>query len=190
MKTILQGKNLEVTYSVNFNQDENGKFKGKPYLKKETKIASWETIEENNDIDNSVGVIHLSEDEYAYVLKTEIRADLNAKVFKLDKVLSTKEIDKELAEGILVDSILQYNKQKINDNPTLQRFCELFKLDINTTDVDDLETVLRDVIKDYGKNNKKDDLADAWAYAHTVLHNDAICSYNNPPMAKAVKISG
>jgi hypothetical protein len=161
MKTIIKGKNLKTTYGVNNNtkeiRDENGVLKivytAKPELTKEVD-TTWETIEEFEEdielnrnqiagfiimgISNSIGTINLTEDEEVNVIKKKFIVDQKAYVLYTDKVLKTIEELKEISEENLCYELRAFNKMMIESNEKLLAYCNLHKLILEETDVDEL----------------------------------------------------
>ena len=93
------------------------------------KVVSWENIVDdiNDDIKFNIGdEIYISEDEKVKITDKKYRLDLNCNMYYTDKIISTKEIDKEKAEQdreLLMNEYLDNNKKldtffKINNiNP-------------------------------------------------------------------------
>lgn len=161
MKTIIQGKNIVTTYSVDRKTKtiENDKgemevFADKPELVKKTKISSWETIaecDEKLDYNSKVKsfyslnfgtYINLSETEEVLILESITRVDLNAYVLHVDKILSEKEIERYSAEDFYENNIHQFDKAMIESDEKLLAYCKLHKLDPFHTDVDELFKVV------------------------------------------------
>jgi hypothetical protein len=161
MKTIIKGKNLKTTYGVNNNtkeiKDENGALKivytAKPEL---TKVVdtTWETIAEfDEDIEfnknqaakffmtgifNSIGTINITEDEEVSVIKKKFIIDQKAYVLYTDKVLDSTEELKEISEENLCYELESFNRMMIESNEKLLAYCNLHKLILKETDVDEL----------------------------------------------------
>jgi hypothetical protein len=162
MKTIIQGKNLVTTYSVDHKwkqiTDTKGDIKtvyaGKPELKKETVLDSWAVIKEYDEkvefnikplghiftlnLCDPIGRINLSEDEEIVITEKIFRTDLGAYVLHTDKVLDEKVLYKEESEDILKSQIKEFNKQMIESDEKLLSYCNLHKLVLEDTDVDEL----------------------------------------------------
>lgn len=168
MKTIIKGKVLTTTYSVNdcigkkIVKDENGNdedimlYMNKPTLEKETKIAEWKTLAEldgeieYNSSSSSIWhigeQINLSEDEVVNVTERITRVDLGAYVLHTDKVVEENIVDKEESEIALKEHIKAYNKQMIESNDRLLSYCKIHNISINELDDPDYVDNLTQIV--------------------------------------------
>lgn len=158
MKSIVKGKIVEKIYSVDCeyskpqNEGEEQYLVRKPKLKMKERITYRDICEFEGDFIynrgywNSTNSINISEDEEVDVVRTKFRADLNEQHIFVDKVLEETEINKESAEQELAGILKIWNKQIIGKDEKLLAYCNLHKLVIEDTDIDELKKVV------YGKN--------------------------------------
>ena len=156
MQTVIQGKEIENTYSVKVLRDDNGKIKSKPELVTEEKIIKWTDLFPAIDGEikyNSASTgswltisaynkINISADEEVKVIGQIYRADNNTLQLHTDKVVADTPINKTEAEKELKTVLAEYNRTVIEGNDKMSAYCKLNNLDVETVDIDDLKKVL------------------------------------------------
>lgn len=141
MKTIIQGRNIEITYFISKGKN------GRPYIDEKTEIVSWADI---LTIDGTIGYnsslykcINLNEKEEVMVDREIFRADLNAMVVRIRKNLSVKEIDHDKTK-IEFDFLLKkYNKDNIESDEQLSLWCKLNNKNAEEIDADELKKLIK-----------------------------------------------
>jgi hypothetical protein len=156
MKTIIQGFNITTIYSVENNKkvvsDNNEEKKivyfKKPKLKYDLKYEDETIAEVNENIElnrstcwgelKDTNEINLNEEETVSIKQKIYRLDLNAIVYKTNKILSKKDVNKEESEKDLAIELKAFNKQMIESEERLLAYCNLHKLNLEDTDVNEL----------------------------------------------------
>jgi len=150
MQTIIQGKEIETTYSVKAVRNEQGVLTKKPELVKESKIVKWDNlfdpidgkIEYNSNTFFSFhNHINISEDETVAIEEEIYRADINKVMVHTDKVVREKEINKTEAENEFKKVMAEYNHTIIDNNSKMKAYCNVNKIDVDTVDIDDLKKI-------------------------------------------------
>lgn len=158
MKSIIQGKNVEQVYSVEVKKDDNGKFLSKPKIVIEENITWEDILEVDGEIKfnskrspfNSFvcgNEINLSTEDKVSVLEQVYRADLNVIMIHTDKILEEYSTNYYEAESELKDLLADYNEQMIMDDEKLDAYCDVHKLKLRETDVNELKKIV------YGVND-------------------------------------
>lgn len=136
-QTIIQASNQKNVYEVVIKKKDD-EYLYEPRIKCTKSIVSWtdiKTFQEELDFPNT---FYLNEDEYVNVIDKIVRADINAVIYQIGKVLSVVEENKEESEILLEQELKAYREQKISKNPTLSRFCEICGIDKSKVDADEL----------------------------------------------------
>ena len=162
MQTIIQGKEIETTYSVKVVRNENGVLTKKPELVKESKVIKWDNlfvpidgnIEYNTRIFFGSNHINISEDEEVAIEGQIYRADINTVMLHTNKVVSEKEINKTESEKEFKKVMAEYNHLIVDNNSKMKAYCNVNKIDIDTVDIDDLKKIFED------KNSTSMDIID------------------------------
>jgi hypothetical protein len=150
MQTIIQGKEIETTYSVKAVRNEHGILTKKPELVKESKVVKWDNL--FDPIDGKIEYntpyfcsrnryINISENEDVKVERQIYRADINSLIIHTDKVINEKEINKTKAENELQTVMAEYNHLIIDNDFQMKAYCNVNKIDVNTVDIDDLKKI-------------------------------------------------
>lgn len=157
MQTIIQGKEIETTYSVKTVRNENGVLIKKPELVKTSKVVRWDNLLNPIDGDirlnnspvsfNSHFCINISENETVSIEEEIYRADINKVMVHTDKVVREKEINKTEAEKELKVAMAEYNHLIIDNNSKMKAYCNVNKIDVDTVNIDDLEKVCGDTLQ-------------------------------------------
>lgn len=163
MQTIIQGKEIETTYSVKVVRNENGILTKKPELVKESKVVKWDNM--FNPIDGEIEYntsrffggnrINISESENVKVEEQIYRADINKLMVHTDKVIREKEISKTESEKEFKKVMAEYNHLIVDNNSKMKAYCNVNKIDVDTVDIDDLKKICED------KNSTSMDIIDA-----------------------------
>jgi hypothetical protein len=154
MQTVIQGKEIETTYSVKVLRDDEGKIKSKPELVTEEKIIKWTdlfkvdgVIPYNSGTNSTYAFrlgypsINISETEEVNVISQIYRVDLNILQLHTDKVVVDTSINKEEAETNLKTALAEYNRTVIEADEKMLAYCKLNNLDVETANIDDLKKV-------------------------------------------------
>lgn len=151
MQTIIQGKEIETTYSVKTVRNENGVLIKKPELVKTSKVVRWNNLLNPIDGDirlnnspvsfNSHFCINISENETVSIEEEIYRADINKVMVHTDKVVREKEINKTEAENEFKKVMAEYNHSVIDNDSKMKAYCNVNKIDIDTVDIDDLKRI-------------------------------------------------
>ncbi len=161
MKTVIQGKEIETTYSVVAFRNKDGVLIRKPFIHDESKVVKWTNLFDpidgkieynnihNNDQFQYRKSVNISEDEEVLIEGQIYRADINSLMIHTDKIISEKEIHKTKAEEELKTVMTEYNHLIIDNNPKMKAYCNSNKIDIDTVNIDDIETLFeeKDCIK-------------------------------------------
>lgn len=153
MQTVVLGKEIENTYKLISNKNEEYDEKGnvkyiyfaKPVIRQEVECKSWREIcryegEPRYNSKSNVlwgayrNSLNISEDEKVYINEEIFRADLNEMHLHTDKIIEERNIDKELVESYLNAEIERFNEQMIESNDKLKAYCDLHKLVYGLTD--------------------------------------------------------
>lgn len=156
MQTVIQGKEIETTYSVKVLRDDEGKIKIKPELVTEEKIIKWTDlfpaidgeVKYNSNSSSSwltisaYNRINISADEEVKVVGQVYRADINTLQLHTEKVVVDTPINKTEAETELKTALAEYNRTVIENDEKMLAYCKLNNLNVETVDIDDLKKVL------------------------------------------------
>ena len=163
MRTSILGKVVEEVYLLNEYQKEimvdgckKTVFTCKPGIEKEDKVK-WEEIVsyEGEPMFNSRkwrelkqdilfdryecrDSLNISENEEVHIENRIFRADLNTMMLYSDKVISTKEVNKEESEKKCTELTKLFNKEMIESDEKLKDHCDLYNLNYEDTDVEKL----------------------------------------------------
>lgn len=161
MQTVIQGKEIETTYSVKAVRNKNGVLTKKPKLVKKSKVVKWDNLFDpidgkieynnihNNDQFQYRKSINISEDEEVLIEGQIYRVDIDSLMLHTSKVIHEKKINKVESEEELKTVMTEYNHLIIDNNPKMKAYCNSNKIDIDTVNIDDIETLFND--KGYGK---------------------------------------
>jgi len=156
MQTVIQGKEIETTYSVKVLRDDAGKIKSKPELITAEKIIKWTDlfpaidgeVKYNSTSSTSwltfhtTNKINISADEEVEIVDQIYRADINTLQLHTNKVVVDTPMNKTESETELKIVLAEYNRTVIESDEKMSAYCKLNGLDIETVDIDDLKKVL------------------------------------------------
>jgi hypothetical protein len=185
MKTAIQGKEIETTYSVKAVRNEKGVLTKKPELVKESKVVKWDNLFDPIDGKIEYNTLHLfepyhyiniSEDEKVKVDEQIYRADINALILHTNKVVSEKEINKTESEKEFKKVMAEYNHLIVDNNSKMKAYCNVNKIDIDTVDIDDLKKIFEDKCNTHSGIAITSDIGSEFAFNST---GSALVTFRN-----------
>lgn len=151
MRTVILGKNIKKTYSVDTKQKNSQNDKSKVYYTGMPKMKIKEEVTGHEEICSFEGEMHynvnksyfelvsdcefnISENETVTISDEIFRADLNEMHIFTNKVMSCEEVDKEKAEKSLKYHTRMFNRQMIESNNKMKLHCDVNSLSYEKTD--------------------------------------------------------